>query len=292
MIQMQNIPDWLRENGRFVLRRGKIPYTRHGRKADPTNPADGCTAEEALTAWRSAPERYDGLGVMIIPPLVGIDLDHVISTEGELSSVAQGVLNIVDTYTEKSPSGTGLHLLGLVSGTIANTDRYLTKNATAGVEVYFGNRYFTFTGDCFSGGEIREISGAVQEVLDTYMRRNTPLTTPRDTTATPQDTRTDDEVVLDATEVLARMRHGKDWHLIEAQLAGMDFSGDTSSDDQSLMNRLAFYSCRDTRVMDYIYRNSERYREKWDAQRGEQTYGELTMCCWYCAGSGKTRLKW
>ena len=80
MIQIENIPAWLREHGRFVLRRGKVPYTRYGRRADPTDPQDGCTAEEALAAWRESPERYDGLGVMILPPLVGIDLDHVIST--------------------------------------------------------------------------------------------------------------------------------------------------------------------------------------------------------------------
>jgi primase-polymerase (primpol)-like protein len=48
---------------------------------------------------------------MIIPPLVGIDLDHVISTDGELSPVAQEILAAVDTYTETSPSGTGIHLL-------------------------------------------------------------------------------------------------------------------------------------------------------------------------------------
>ena len=31
MIQIESIPKWLRDNGRFVLRRGKIPYTKDGR---------------------------------------------------------------------------------------------------------------------------------------------------------------------------------------------------------------------------------------------------------------------
>ena len=121
MIHIEHIPAWLREHGHFVLRRGKIPYTRSGRKANPTNPADGCTAAEALAAWHENPERYDGLGVMIVPPLVGIDLDHVISTEEELSPVALEILDTVDTYTEKSPSGTGLHLLGLAPGMTVDT---------------------------------------------------------------------------------------------------------------------------------------------------------------------------
>lgn len=42
----------------------------------------------------------------------------------------------------------------------------------------------------------------------------------------------------------------------------------------SLLNRLAFYSQRDPRVMDHIYRNSRRYRDKWDESRGKSTWGE------------------
>ena len=279
MLKIEMIPEWLRENGHFVLRRGKIPYTQHGRKANPTDPADGCTAEEALAAWRNAPDRYDGIGVMIVPPLVGIDLDHVISTEGDLAPVARNVLDMVSTYTEKSPSGTGLHLLGLAPGMRIDNHQYLTKNNNSGLEVYFGNRYFTFTGERLANDAIREIGDGVQEVLDTYMRRSTTSTESGGSAADTEvlDTRTEDEVALDAVTVIDRMKHGKDWPTIEAQLAGEDFSGDTSSDDQSLMNRLAFYSCRDTRVMDYIYRMSDRYREKWDELRGGLTYGELTI---------------
>ena len=273
MIHIEHIPAWLREHGHFVLRRGKIPYTRSGRKANPTNPADGCTAAEALAAWHENPERYDGLGVMIVPPLVGIDLDHVISTEEELSPVALEILDTVDTYTEKSPSGTGLHLLGLAPGMTVDTRKHLMKNSAAGVEVYFKDRYFTFTGECFAGSEIMEISDAVQEVLDTYMRRNAASTENGLEYPAEQepDTRTEDEVALDAAAVMERMQRGSDWPVITALLSGEDPSSDTSVDDMSLMNRLAFYSCRDAQVMDHLYRTSDRYREKWDELRGAQT---------------------
>ena len=279
MIQIENIPAWLREHGHFVLRRGKIPYTRYGRRADPTNPADGCTAEEALAAWRVSPDCYDGLGVMIIHPLVGIDLDHVISTEGELAPVAQDILTTVDTYTEKSPSGTGLHLLGLAPGMTVDARKYLTKNSANGVEVYFKDRYFTFTGDCFGDDVVREIGDAVQRVLDTYLTRST-MTTEGGWKSFPEqepDARSEEEVALDAAAVLDRIQRGADWSTVAALLDGEDPSGDTSADDQSLMNRLAFYSCRDSQVMDYIYRMSDRYREKWDEYRGSQTYGEMTI---------------
>ena len=167
MLQIENIPAWLRENGRFLLRRGKIPYTRYGRRANPTDAKDGCTAAEALAAWEKAPDRYDGIGVMIIPPLVGIDLDHVISGDGEMAPLAEEVLGMADTYAEISPSGTGLHLLGLAPGVAADPAKYLQKNSDVGVEVYFSKRYFTFTGDSLADGEVRDISDSVQEVLDT-----------------------------------------------------------------------------------------------------------------------------
>lgn len=277
MLQIENIPEWLRENGRFVLRREKVPYTRYGRRANPTDERDGCTAAEAIATWEKAPDRYDGIGVMIIPPLVGIDLDHVISEERELSPLAEEVLGMVDTYAEVSPSGTGLHLLGLAPDMVADPAKYLQKNSDAGVEVYFSKRYFTFTGDPLVDSEVRDISDSVQEVMDTYMKRGGIPTEGADvsapTAAQEPDTRTEEEVAMDAAAVMERMRRGADWQVVERLLAGEDLTGDTSKDDLSLLNRLAFYSCRDALVMDYIYRTSARYREKWDERRGASTWG-------------------
>ena len=277
MIQIESIPAWLRENGRFLLRRGKIPYTRYGRRANPTDANDGCTAAEALAAWGRAPDRYDGIGVMIIPPLVGIDLDHVISGDGEMAPLAEEILGMADTYAEISPSGMGLHLLGLAPGVAADPAKYLQKNSDEGVEVYFSNRYFTFTGDSLADGEVRDISNSVQEILDTYMKRRKMPTVGASVSAPAADrepdTRTDEAVAMDADAVMDRMKRGKDWETIERLLAGEDIKGNTSDDDMSLMNRLAFYSCRDARVMDYIYRASDRYREKWDERRGASTWG-------------------
>ena len=184
---------------------------------------------------------------------------------------------MADTYAEISPSGTGLHLLGLAPGVAADPAKYLQKNSDAGVEVYFSNRYFTFTGDSLADGEVRDISDSVQEILDTYMQRREMPTVGASVSAPAADrepdTRTDEAVAMDADAVMDRMKRGKDWETIERLLAGEDIKGNTSDDDMSLMNRLAFYSCRDARVMDYIYRASDRYREKWDERRGASTWG-------------------
>ena len=201
-----------------------------------------------------------------------------------MPSLGSPVLDMVDTYAEVSPSGTGLHLLGLAPGKAQSAEEYRRKVKApepgfpdSELEVYFKSRYFRFSGNALVDGEVRDISYSVQEVLDTYMKRGemptegTSVSAP--TADQGPDTRTDEGVMLDAAKVMDRMRRGADWEIIERLLAGEDIKGNTSDDDMSLMNRLAFYSCRDARVMDYIYRASDRYREKWDERRGASTWG-------------------
>lgn len=61
------------------------------------------------------------------------------------------------------------------------------------------------------------------------------------------------------------------------------FSGDAagyesaSEADLALCNLLAFWVGRDTGRIDGLFRQSGLYRDKWDEQRGERTYGEETI---------------
>ncbi len=41
---------------------------------------------------------------------MGIDLDHVIADNGSLSEEAEEIVTMLDSYTEYSPSGKGLHI--------------------------------------------------------------------------------------------------------------------------------------------------------------------------------------
>jgi len=41
--------------------------------------------------------------------ITGIDIDHCI-VDGQLSTLAQEIVNKCKSYTEKSPSGTGFHI--------------------------------------------------------------------------------------------------------------------------------------------------------------------------------------
>lgn len=276
MIQIENIPAYLREHGRFVLHKDKVPLDRNGRPTDPTDADNALSAAEALAIYQEAPEgRFDGIGVIIAPPLVGIDLDHAIDENGKWSPIASNIVEQVDTYAEISPSGTGLHLIGLAPGMAERCGAYRKKNSGIRLEVYFEKRYFRFSGDAPFPLDIQDISDAVQRILDTYLKVDTMSTEGGAAAAlsAEQDPRTKEEVAMDADTVMTRMRRGADWEIISRLLDGEDIKGNKSDDDMSLLNRLAFYSRRDARVMDHIYRTSKRCRPKWDERRGDSTWG-------------------
>jgi len=85
-----------------------------------------------------------GCGFVIRPPFVGIDLDDCRDgVTGAIKPEAEAIVHKLDSYTEISPSGEGLHIL--VRG-------YLPETVQAKpVEMYGRRHYFTYTGDQLSG---------------------------------------------------------------------------------------------------------------------------------------------
>ena len=88
----------------------KVPYNISGRKADYTNPGEWMTFESARSMLRRGD--YDGIGIVIDRRLgiVGYDADACISN-GTISATAREHIAALNTYTEESLSGTGIHCL-------------------------------------------------------------------------------------------------------------------------------------------------------------------------------------
>ena len=68
------------------------------------------TFEEALAALERG--GYDGIGFEFHNNgIVGIDIDHAIDpATGEVSALAREIIGKMNSYTEFSPSGTGVHI--------------------------------------------------------------------------------------------------------------------------------------------------------------------------------------
>jgi len=109
------------------------------------NPANGVAFDAAVSAMHQRP--HAGIGRMLFRGhhLVGFDLDGCRNPEtGEIAPWAQEIVDGLNSYTEVSPSGTGLRIL---------TDGELSESGkVAGdLEMYCHDRYLTLTGHHLPG---------------------------------------------------------------------------------------------------------------------------------------------
>lgn len=147
-VRSEEIPEELKVRPQWVawkleLRDGKqtkVLYTSGtGRRASATDLMTWEPFEEALEAYEAG--GYAGVGFVFCSadPFVGVDLDGCVDPEtGEIALWASQIIEGLDSYTELSPSGTGVHIVS--RGKIPSSGR------RGSVEMYSQDRFFTMTG--------------------------------------------------------------------------------------------------------------------------------------------------
>ena len=124
----------------------KVPYvSEHGREGREHRPENLAGYKEAVRACKE--HGYEGIGFVFTPEddLCGVDLDKCLDPEtGEIEGWAQEIIEELDSYTEISPSGTGVHVL--VRATLPEG-----RNRKGRFEAYDRGRYFTVTGKHLAG---------------------------------------------------------------------------------------------------------------------------------------------
>lgn len=138
----------------------KVPMNPHtGAAAASNNPETWGTAAQAWSAKKR--NGWAGIGYVftIAAGVVGIDLDDCFNDAGELSDMARQVVQMMNSYTERSPSGKGLHILAC--GSIPHS----VKPAGGGFEMYNELRYFTVTGRQYGAAAVAEgiASGDIED---------------------------------------------------------------------------------------------------------------------------------
>ena len=193
LASIASLPCWvawqteLRPNSRKPT---KVPYAPSGRgKARANAPSTWGTLDAARTRAAALPKPYDlgGVGIEFCPmedgrSIGGVDLDTCRDpSTGTLEPWARAVVDSLASYTEVSPSGTGVKVFLLFStadheairrvlGTTANGDLKFgsswTRKAGAdhppAIELHTGNRYFAVTEQILDGStdELREVPTA------------------------------------------------------------------------------------------------------------------------------------
>lgn len=250
----------------------KIPYNPAGYRAkanDPNTWADYETA--AAAAGRGL---YDGIGIELDNGICGIDLDHVVNPDGSLTAEAADIIQTMNSYTEYSISGTGIHIL--FTGRIPDQDR---RNGS--VEMYSNGRYLTITGNIIGSPAVNERTAEAAAVHDKYIKR-VPAAPERPPKQAQQPPRTG---IISKGNLLFKMINSAAGASIRALWDG-DISAyvdpkthetDHSRADQALTNHLAYWCNGDREQMDVMFRCSALMRPKWDEQHGSITYGQLTI---------------
>jgi hypothetical protein len=164
MIKYHNIPNELKELNQWVCTRegSKIPMKAFENEAassvDPQTWSSFGMANDAVSKGH-----YDYCGFVFNDNgIVGIDIDDGYDEDGFMTPLAADIIGTCKSYTERSQSGRGFHIL--LKGNL----HFKGKNNLAGVEIYKTSRYFIMTGDISLYNTIEENQAAIDYVVQKY----------------------------------------------------------------------------------------------------------------------------
>ena len=200
--------------------------------------------------------KFHAIGIGLTPPIVGIDIDHSVK-DGVISPAAQKIIKKLDSYTEISPSGTGVHIL--CKGTLPQGRKF----SGVDVEMYQTARFFTMTGNIVPGcrNTIEDRSAQVLALFGECEQKSAAL--------------------KEGQGILKRVKESKDANAFFKLYDG-HWQGDYPSQseaDLAMCGKLAFWTGKDAEAMDDLFRQSGLMRPKWDEKHfGDgRTYGQAVI---------------
>ncbi|WP_239706063.1 MULTISPECIES: phage/plasmid primase, P4 family [unclassified Mammaliicoccus] len=275
----EEIPTELLERNSWVC--WSLEKDSTGRKTKrPINPHTGTYAKsndsntwaDYATALEMS-KNFDGIGFMLGDGIFGIDIDGVEEeikeylSNDEVDNIVGEFIETMQSYSEISPSGKGIHIIA--KGELPEGGR-----RRGNVEMYSELRFLTFTG--FRIGRFTEIEedelGKISFLHNKYiMKPETEKQTQNLTKGFGND--------LGIEQIIDTAKKSKNGLRFSTLFEGdwSQFYDSQSEADMAFTSDLAFWTARDPYKMDTIFRKSVLYRDKWDEQRGDDTYGNLTI---------------
>lgn len=264
----ENLPKELKENALFCLwkyemrngRKTKVPYQTNGKRADSSNKA--CFSDFDTVA--NLTQSYDGIGMGMFQPFVAVDIDHCVDG-GKLSDMATDIVETLNSYTEYSPSESGVRIVAKADTLSYDKVKYYINNQKIGLEVYVAgmtNKFVTLTGNTICEAPIAERTNEIMAILDKYMQKPVVALNPKKIVGSYLS----DESIIEKS---AKSKQGEKF----SALWNGEFETSHSEADQALCAVLAFWCGGDTEQMDRLFRKSKLYREKWE----RNDYREMTL---------------
>jgi putative DNA primase/helicase len=248
-----DIPEELKINGLWcnwkLTDKGKIPInTLTGKLAKSNDKSTFTTYANAIQALSSyyhideQGKQTGGLGLGIFNGYSAIDIDHCIDNDN-ISDLAKDIIDYCGSYTEYSPSGTGIRIIFKTKTPLDKSTHYI-NNSKLGLEIYLSDqthKYVTITGDVLYPANIVEID--LSYILEKYMKK--------DITSS---------IIVESE---FNINEYNDLKLKELWNSIAPGSGSNESElDLALCSKLAYYLKGDYFAIDKVFRSSPYYKSK------------------------------
>jgi hypothetical protein len=251
---------WENRKGKWT----KPPFQTSGKQAKSNDPATWTDYETAMSAYRTG-GGWDGIGYQLDGSgYTGIDWDNCIDSDGNTPIEIIEQIEGINSYTEKSPSGTGFKTL--VRGKLPDKGHHKEDDKEKNLEigVFDSGRYF-----CITGRRIHDVSGNIEErqdQLNEFVKSHWPkdFEPKQDPQAEKQPQRPID---LSDSELIEKSLSANDGGKFRRLWNG-DFSEypSRSEADQALCCKLAFWTGNDAGRIDSLFRASGLMRDKWERE--------------------------
>ena len=269
--EMKTLKNWViwkyenRKNSKGEIKKTKVPYQVNGKKAKSTNPDTWDSFENVIKTLDRFPDKFDGVGFVFSQDsgIMGLDFDRVKDHEtGEWDPEALKEIKSLNSYTEISPSGEGVHVIvkGMVPLEPDKDGKIGTgkNNQELGREMYHSGRFFTITGNVLSGAPrvINQAQEAVNALYYRWFKDEKPNTGSK---KQPEKINLSDSEIID---IASRAKNSDKFKsLYNGNISGYKSQSEA---DQALCSLIAFYT-QDPGQIDRIFRGSGLYRaDKWE----------------------------
>jgi len=244
----------------------KVPFDPTGEyAASSTDRSTWGDFAEALRTYFLSDCDIDGIGFVLREDdgFVGVDLDHCVS-DGKISTWALKIIFELESYSEFSPSGSGVRIF--LNGKLPPGGR-----KRGSIEMYESGRYLTVTGHHYPRSP-RTIEPQ-QDAIEALHKRVF--------TEAPKPERSERNLRLELNDggLLKKAFAARNGAKIKALYDGSILSYPSPSEaDLALCSGLAFYTSNPAQL-DRLFRSSGLFRDKWDQRHhGDgRTYGEGTI---------------
>lgn len=270
-ISLKDLPQELKFNALWccwkLTSNGKVPFnvlTGQGAKSnDPSTFVSYPILLQHIHKYLKIDDngkQLGGVGLGIFRGYSAVDIDHCVDEDGNISDMARDIIDFCQSYTEYSPSKTGIRII-FKTQTRIDKSQYYINNRNNGLEIYISdntNKFVSITGNKISGDTINEID--IQPLLNKYMKKGS----------------------FNIEKALAKDNKLKE--LWNKQAPGSH--ADESETDMALCCKLAYYLKNDENevkryfeMSPYFKSKDEQHKKKWmngtyavDTIRGANTY--------------------